>query len=59
MPLAPPVARAIDLAIGERLDGPIFINSNGERRNRHASGRIVPDGQASRSESGRRPCGTH
>ena len=29
MPLAPRAARAIDLAIGERLDGPIFIDAAG------------------------------
>jgi len=42
MPLAPRVARAVDLAIGDRLDGPIFVDSNaGERLDRHAAGRIV------------------
>lgn len=41
MPLAPRVARAIDLAIGERLDGPIFIEPDGRRLDRHAAGRIV------------------
>ena len=41
MPLAPRVARAVDLAIGERLDGPIFIEPNGRRLDRHAAGRIV------------------
>ena len=41
MPLAPRVARAIDLAIGERLDGPIFVDAAGQRLDRHAAGRIV------------------
>jgi integrase/recombinase XerD len=41
MPLAPPVARAIDLAIGERSTGPVFIGADGERLDRHAAGRIV------------------
>ena len=41
MPLAPRVARAVDLAIGERLDGPIFIEADGRRLDRHAAGRIV------------------
>jgi integrase/recombinase XerD len=41
MPLAPRVARVLDLAIGERLDGPIFIDCDGERLDRHAAGRIV------------------
>src|SRR5512132_519399 len=31
VPLAPRVARVLDLAIGERLDGPIFVDSAGER----------------------------
>ena len=41
MPLAPRVARAVDLAVGERLEGPIFLDANGERVDRHAAGRIV------------------
>jgi integrase len=41
VPLAPRVARAVDLAIGERLDGPIFLDANGQRLDRHAAGRIV------------------
>jgi integrase/recombinase XerD len=41
MPLAPRVARAVDLAVGERVEGPIFLGSNGERVDRHAAGRIV------------------
>jgi integrase/recombinase XerD len=41
MPLAPRVARAIDLVIGERQSGPIFLDGNGQRLDRHAAGRIV------------------
>ncbi|MGI9031944.1 MAG: tyrosine-type recombinase/integrase [Ilumatobacteraceae bacterium] len=41
MPLAPRVARAVDLAIGERLDGPIFVEADGRRFDRHAAGRVV------------------
>lgn len=41
MPLAPRVARTVDLAIGERLEGPIFVDSAGQRLDRHAAGRIV------------------
>ena len=41
MPLAPRVARAIDLAVGERLEGPIFLDADGQRLDRHAAGRIV------------------
>jgi integrase/recombinase XerD len=41
MPLAPRVARAVDLAIGERTARPVFIGADGERLDRHAAGRIV------------------
>ena len=41
MPLAPRVARAVDLAIGERLDGPILVDDHGNRLDRHAAGRVV------------------
>jgi integrase/recombinase XerD len=41
IPLAPRTARAIDLAIGERLDGPIFLRADGQRMDRHSAGRIV------------------
>jgi integrase/recombinase XerD len=41
IPLAPRTARAIDLAIGERVEGPIFVGRNGERLDRHAAWRIV------------------
>jgi len=41
IPLAPRTARAIDLAIGERTDGPIFLAADGRRLDRHGAGRIV------------------
>jgi site-specific recombinase XerD len=41
VPLAPRVARAIDLAVGERVEGPIFIEADGRQVDRHAAGRIV------------------
>lgn len=41
IPLAPRTARAIDLAIGERVEGPIFLGGNRERLDRHAAWRIV------------------
>jgi integrase/recombinase XerD len=41
MPLAPRVARAIDLAIGERTMGPVFLGADGDRLDRHTAGRIV------------------
>ncbi len=41
IPLAPRTARAIDLAVGERCEGPIFLTANGRRLDRHGAGRIV------------------
>jgi integrase len=41
VPLAPRTARAIDLVVGERCDGPIFVGADGQRIHRHAAGRIV------------------
>jgi integrase/recombinase XerD len=41
IPLAPRTARAIDLAIGERCEGPVFRTVNGHRLDRHGAGRIV------------------
>jgi site-specific recombinase XerD len=41
IPLAPRTARAIDLAIGERCEGPIFLASDGRRLDRHGAGRIA------------------
>jgi site-specific recombinase XerD len=41
IPLAPRTARAIDLAIGERCQGPIFTSPSGERLDRHGAGRVV------------------
>jgi len=41
VPLAPRTARAIDLVIGERTDGPVFLAADGRRLDRHGAGRIV------------------
>jgi integrase/recombinase XerD len=41
IPLAPRTARAVDLALGERFAGPIFIDGDGQRLDRHAAARIV------------------
>jgi integrase/recombinase XerD len=41
IPLAPRTARAIDLAIGERSHGPIFLAADGHRLDRHGAGRMV------------------
>ena len=41
IPLAPRTARAIDLATGERCDGPVFLTADRRRLDRHGAGRIV------------------
>jgi integrase/recombinase XerD len=41
IPPAPRTARAIDPAIGERCDGPIFLAADGRRLDRHGAARIV------------------
>lgn len=41
VPLAPRTARAVDLAVGERFEGPIFLTATGQRLDRHAAARIV------------------
>jgi hypothetical protein len=41
IPLAPRTARAIDLAIDERLEGPIFLHPDGQWMDRHCASRIV------------------
>ena len=41
IPLAPRTARAIDLAVGERCEGPLFLIPGGRRLDRHGAARIV------------------
>jgi integrase len=41
MPLAPRTARALDLYIGERVTGPIFVGATGGRMDRYAADRTV------------------
>jgi len=41
IPLAPRTARAIDLATGERTEGPLFLTADGKRLDRHGAARIV------------------
>jgi integrase/recombinase XerD len=41
VPLTPRTARAIDLAVGERSEGPVFLSADGRRLDRHGAGRIV------------------
>jgi site-specific recombinase XerD len=57
IPLAPRTARAIDLAIGERSQGPIFLAADGRRLDRHGAGRIVR--RAARRAGITKPVGPH
>ncbi|HEY5985518.1 MAG TPA: tyrosine-type recombinase/integrase [Streptosporangiaceae bacterium] len=41
IPFAPRPARAIDLAVGEHVDGPIFLTPNGQRLDRNGAARVV------------------
>jgi site-specific recombinase XerD len=41
IPLAPRTARAIDLAVGERSEGPVFLTADSRRLDRHGAARIV------------------
>ena len=41
IPLAPRTARAIDLAVGERTEGPVFVAGDGRRLDRHGATRVV------------------
>jgi integrase/recombinase XerD len=41
IPLAPRTARALDLAVGERVEGPVFLAADGRRLDRHGAARIV------------------
>jgi integrase len=38
IPLAPRTARAVDLAVGERAGGPVFLAADGRRLDRHGAG---------------------
>src|ERR1700710_169811 len=57
IPLAPRTPRAIDLAIGERLDGPIFLRPDGQRMDRHCASRIVR--RVARRAGVNKPIGPH
>ena len=41
IPLAPRTARAMELAVGERVEGPLFVTADGRRLDRHGAARIV------------------
>jgi integrase len=61
IPLAPRTARAIDLATGERTEGPLFVTGDGRRLDRHAppgSSAASPGAPGSPSTSARTRCGT-
>lgn len=41
IPLPPRAARAVDLAAGQRLTGPVLLSRSGRRLDRHGAARIV------------------
>jgi site-specific recombinase XerD len=41
IPMAPRTARTVYLAVGNREDGPIFLNVHGDRMDRHHAARVV------------------
>ncbi len=57
IPLAPRTARAIDLAIGERCEGPVFLGPDGRRLDRHGAARIVR--RVARRSGITKPVGPH
>jgi len=57
VPLAPRTARAVDLAVGVRSDGPLFLAADGRRLDRHGAARIVR--RAARRAGITKPVGPH
>jgi integrase/recombinase XerD len=57
VPLAPRTARAIDLAVGERCEGPVFLAPDSRRLDRHGAARIVR--QVARRAGITKPVGPH
>jgi site-specific recombinase XerD len=57
IPLAPRTAGAIDLAVGERSQGPVFLAADGRRLDRHGAARIVR--RAARRAGVSKPVGPH
>jgi len=55
--LAPRTARAIDLAIGERCEGRVFLAADGHRMDRHGAARIVR--RVARNAGITKPAGPH
>jgi integrase len=57
IPLAPRTARAIDAAVGERSDGPLFLGTAGRRLDQHGAARIAR--RAARRAGIAKPVGPH
>jgi integrase/recombinase XerD len=57
VPLAPRTARAIDLAAGERSEGPVFLAADSHRLDRHGAARIAR--RAARRAAITKPVGPH
>jgi integrase/recombinase XerD len=57
IPLAPRTARAIDLAVGERSEGPVFLAADGRRLDPHGAARIVR--RVARRAGITKPAGPH
>jgi integrase/recombinase XerD len=57
IPLAPRTAWAIDLAVGERSEGPVFLAADGRRLDRHGAARIVR--RVARRAGVSKPVGPH
>ena len=57
VPLAPRTARAVDLAVGERAYGPIFVTTEGRRLDRHGPARMVR--RVARRAEVAKPIGPH
>jgi site-specific recombinase XerD len=57
IPLAPRTARAIDLAVGERSEGPVFLAADGRRLDRRGAARIVR--RVARRAGVSKPVGPH
>src|SRR5215472_16012055 len=57
IPLASRTARAIDLPVGERVEGPVFISPDGRRLDRHGAARIVR--RVARGAGITKPAGPH
>jgi integrase/recombinase XerD len=57
IPLAPCTARAIDLAVSEHLEVPIFFGPDGQRLDRHGAARMVR--RVARRAGISKPAGPH